>query len=118
MTPPVAVDRVPYLAARRRARVASVAFLVPAAILARSIAVLGGLDGVAPVAILPFLALCGLCVVGWFVLGSLWRQVADLRPVTLPLDAGDGALQGAPERDGPTSGHLSLRGEIDPPRRW
>ncbi|KRD45085.1 hypothetical protein ASE38_13920 [Cellulomonas sp. Root930] len=113
-----AVDRVPFLRARRVARAASVGFLLLAGFLARSIAVLTGLEGVSPVAILPFLALCVVCVVAWFVLGRLWRRVGDLRPATLPVDAGDGALQGAPERDGPEGGHLSLRGEVDPPRRW
>ncbi|WP_315096842.1 hypothetical protein [uncultured Cellulomonas sp.] len=108
----------PYLAARRRARGATVAFLLPAAVLARSITVLGGLDGAAPVAVLPFLALCGLCVVGWFVLGRLWRRVGDLRPVTLSIEAGDGALQGTPERDGASGSHLSLSGEVAPPTRW
>jgi hypothetical protein len=113
-----AVDRVPYLHARRLARAATVGFLLSAGFLARTIAVLAGLEGISPVAILPFLALCALGIVAWFVLGRLWRQVADLRPVTLPVDAGDGALQGAPERDGPEGGHLSLRGGLDPPSRW
>lgn len=112
------MDRVPYLRARRHARAATLLVLLLVGFLARTVAVLAGLEGISPVAILPFLTLCVVCIVAWIVLGRLWRRSAALRPVTLSVDAGDGALQGAPERDGPEGGHLSLRGEVEPPTRW
>ncbi|KQR16213.1 hypothetical protein ASF78_01990 [Cellulomonas sp. Leaf334] len=108
----------PYVRARWVARGASVGFTVLAVILARAVAVLVGTGGMAPLAMLPFLALCTVAVLGWIVLGRLWRRVGDLRPVVLPVDAGAGALQGAPERDAADGHHRSLSGELEPPTRW
>lgn len=113
-----AVDRVPYLRARRIARAATAAFAVLAAVLARAVLVLADAGGISPVAVLPFLALCVVCIAAWFVLGRLWRRVGDLRPVVLPVDAGSGALQGSPERDAADGHHRSLSGEVEPPTRW
>lgn len=118
MTRSWAVDRVPYVRARWVARVATVAFAVVAVILGRAVAVLVGTGGMSPIAVLPFLMLCVVGVLAWVVLGRLWRRVGDLRPVVLPVDAGAGALQGAPERDAADGHHQSLSGEVAPPTRW
>lgn len=118
MTQSTAVDRVPYLRARWIARAATLGFAVAAGIQARLIAILASAGAASPIALLPFLGLCVVCVLAWFVLGRLWRRVGDLRPVVLPVGAGTGALQGSPERDAGEGHHRSLSGEVEPPTRW
>lgn len=118
MPAPTAIDRVPFVHARRRAGAASFAVVVLAALLVRKTVLLAAQDGARPFAAIPFLALGVLCVLGWLVLGRLWRRVADLRPLTLPVDAGLGALRGAPQDDPAPGRHLTLGGEIEGPTRW
>jgi hypothetical protein len=118
VTRSTAVDRVPYLRARRIARTATVGFAVLAAGQARLLALLASSGGTSPVAVLPFLGLCVVILLAWFVLGRLWRRVGDLRPVILPVEAGAGALRGAPEQDAAEGRHLSLSGDVEPPTRW
>ena len=118
MTRSTAVDRVPYLRARRIARVATAGFALVAAGQARLLAILASSDGASPIAVLPFLGLCVVLLLAWFVLGRLWRRVGDLRPAVLPIESGAGALQGAPEQDAAEGHHLSLSGGVEPPTRW
>jgi hypothetical protein len=115
---PTAIDRVPFVQARRRALAATAGVVLLAALLVRRTVVLAAGGGDTRFAVIPFLAVGALCVGAWFVLGRMWRRIADLRPLTLPVDAGLGALRGAPEDDPAPGRHLTLGGEIEGPTRW
>jgi len=113
-----ATDRVAYLRLRRRARIASVAFLLVGARLAYLLARLA--DGpVSPFAVIPFLGLVVLGVVAWVVLRGMWRRSFAARPVTLRLDPATGELvDPTAVVDAPPGRHQSFTGEVRLPRRW
>ena len=110
-------DLVEYHRLRRRARLATLAFLLLAARLVYLLMTLVS-GPAAPLAFVPFLALAVLAAVAWPVLGRLWRRSAAHRPVTLSINPGPGELRGVPELDQPSAPHIALSGEVDPPTRW
>ena len=106
-----------YRRLRRRARFATLAFVLVAAQLAYLTARAAGESDPRP-AILPFLALCALTATAFWVLRSMWLRSFAARPAVLPVDPGPGALRGLPELDEPSGRHIGLNGEVEPPRRW
>jgi hypothetical protein len=95
---------------RWRARVATVALLLPAIPLAVQLAA-------TPTAFFFLYLALYLIVAGWGV-ATVWRTSYRARPH--PLRDGDlpGARVGVPELDEAPRPHLGLHGDVDPPTRW
>lgn len=121
MIRPAPVDRGAYLRARWRARAATALWLCVATSGAGAIVSAAGADSErsrATAGWIFFQLGLALIVLGWVAAGAR-RRSAALRPLRLHTDDGPGAWAGVPELDEPaTAPHVSLSGQVEPPRRW
>lgn len=70
------------------------------------------------VAMLPYLGLCLLGAVAWYVVRPRWLASFAARPRVQSLDPTPGELYGIPELDEPPQRHHGLSGDDKPPVRW
>ena len=96
-----------YARLRRTARRATIGFAVVAAYLAFVMIRTSRSEELGRLAIIPYLMLCALCVLAFWVLRALWRRARDARP---DIRTGDDDDEPRP--------HIGLNGMVDPPRRW
>ena len=115
----VPTDVAEYHRLRWRARRATLAVLLVAAWLVYRMVRIVGQDGDdTRLAMVPYLGLCLLGAVAWFVVRPRWLASLAARPRVQTLDPTPGELYGIPELDEPPQRHRGLSGVEKPPVRW
>ncbi|HEY3546042.1 MAG TPA: hypothetical protein VGK17_08100 [Propionicimonas sp.] len=116
---PLPTDVAEYHRRRRAARIVTlVVLLVALRPLYRVVLIGSRQDESRAFAMVPYVQLVIVAILGGIALVTVWRRSFHARPVTLSLDPTPGEIYGIPQLDEPPARHRGLSGEVEPPVRW